>query len=312
MLKTKTPLIEENSTHDVIKTLLYFDTFKYPITSDELAYYSKFKDTEIKSVLKNLIKKEVIYSNEEFYTTINDTSLVSRRKKGNLKAEKTFEKAKKMSAFISQFPFVEGVFLSGSISKGFLGEDDDIDYFIITSPNRLWLTRTLLILYKKIFLFNSKKYFCVNYFMSSNALEISEKNRFTATEFVTLIPMSGNGIYNSLKENNSWVLNYFPAFSKQNKVSENIKKNLVRKSLEFVFSGIIGDYLDALTMKITKRHQENKFKKFKLKDFKVAFKAQKHVSKHHPGNHQKKVIDSLNISIQEFNNKHQFSIPLEK
>lgn len=312
MLKTKTPLKEDNSTHDVIKTLLYFDTFKYPITSDELAYYSKFNNTEIKSVLNNLIKKEVIYSNEEFYTTINDTSLISRRKKGNLKAEKTFEKAKKMSAFISQFPFVEGVFLSGSISKGFLGEDDDIDYFIITSPNRLWLTRTLLILYKKIFLFNSKKYFCVNYFMSSNALEISEKNRFTATEFVTLIPMSGNGIYNSLKENNSWVLNYFPAFSKQNKVSENIKKNLVRKSLEFVFSGIIGDYLDTLTMKITKRHQENKFKKFNLKDFKVAFKAQKHVSKHHPGNHQKKVIESLNKSIQEFNNKHQFSIPLEK
>lgn len=312
MLKTKTPLKEDNSTHDVLKTLLYFDTFKYPITSNELAYYSKFQDIEIESVLNNLIDKEIIYSNEEFYTTINDASLVSKRKKGNLKAEKTLKKAKKMSAFISQFPFVEGVFLSGSISKGFLGENDDIDYFIITSPNRLWLTRTLLILYKKIFLFNSKKYFCVNYFMSSNELEISEKNRFTATEFVTLIPMSGNGIYNSLKEHNSWVLNYFPAFSKSNKVSKNIKKNIVRKSLEFLFNGRIGDYLDSLTMKITKRHQESKFKKFKLKDFKVAFKAQKHVSKHHPGNHQKKVIDSLNKSIQEFNNKHQFSIPLEK
>jgi hypothetical protein len=312
MLKTKTPLVETNSTNDILKTILYFDTFQYPITSDEVAFYSKYSSAQIKTTLNNLTEKKVIYSNEEFYSTSQDSSLISRRKKGNLRAEKTLVKAKKMSAFISQFPFIEGVFLSGSISKGFLGENDDIDYFIITSPNRLWLSRTLLILYKKIFLLNSRKYFCVNYFMSSNALEIPEKNRFTATEFVTLVPMSGNGIYDSLKNNNSWVLDYFPAFSKNTKASKNINKNFIRRFLEFVFKGKIGDALDSFTMKITKKHQEKKFKKLKKKDFKIAFKAQKHVSKHHPGNHQMRVITSLNKSIEDFNTKHQLSIPLEK
>ena len=85
------------------------------------------------------------------------------------------------------FPFVRGVFLSGSISKGFMSESDDIDYFIITAPGRLWLTRTLLILFKKIFLFNSFRNFCLNYFIDSENLYIPEHNRYTATEIVFLI-----------------------------------------------------------------------------------------------------------------------------
>ena len=90
--------------------------------------------------------------------------------------------------------------ISGSLSKGYYDDDGDIDFFIITSPKRLWIARTFLILYKKIFLLNSRKYFCVNYFISSNALEIEEKNIFTATELTTLLPMFGNGSFHKFYE----------------------------------------------------------------------------------------------------------------
>ncbi|MEZ5195381.1 MAG: hypothetical protein R2764_02960 [Bacteroidales bacterium] len=84
-------------------------------------------------------------------------------------------KAKRFSTFISNFPYVRGISLSGSLSKGYIGDDPDIDYFIITKENRLWLSCTMLIAFKKIFLFNSCKYFCVNYFIDTNNLEIEEK-----------------------------------------------------------------------------------------------------------------------------------------
>lgn len=297
--------------NDVLKIILYFDGFQYPISFDEIVSYSKFTKENVKNALNDLVLNKTLFFNDGFYSISDKLCLVQRRKVGNKSAKKILVKAAKVSKFISQFPFIEGVFLSGSLSKGYFGEDDDIDFFIITSSNRLWLARTLLVAYKKIFLLNSKKYFCVNYFMSTNSLEIAEKNRFTATEFVTLIPMSGNGVYCDLKKNNAWVLNYFPHFSNQTKFSESIKKSTIKQFLEYLFKGRLGNWLDESFMKITKKHQQKKFTKLEKTDFDIAFKGEKNVSKHHPDNHQKRVINLLNDNIIAFNKKHQFSIPLD-
>ena len=308
-------IAKEYTTNDVLKTLLYFDGFDYPITANEIEQFSQYSNDKINTELNDLVNKKIIYSFDEFYSVSKNKSLVERRRKGNKKAEEVLKKVTKVSAFISQFPFVEGVFLSGSMSKGYFGEKDDVDYFIITSPNRLWLTRTLLIAFKKIFLLNSKKYFCINYLMSTNSLEIAEKNRFTATEFATLIPMSGNGVYSDFKNNNQWVLDYFPNYMNQNKKSSAIKKNIFKRSSEFLLNGKFGDKLDEYFMTLTKNHQSRKFKKFKKfkkSDYNIAFKGDKNISKHHPNNNQKKVIDLLNTSIADFNKKHNLSIPLEK
>ena len=79
-------------------------------------------------------------------------------------ANEIMPKAIKISRKIAKFPFVESVNLSGSLSKGYYDLEDDIDFFIITKPNRLWIARTLLILYKKVFLLNSKKHFIFEVF----------------------------------------------------------------------------------------------------------------------------------------------------
>ena len=302
----------EYATNDVLKTLLYFDGFDYPITASEIEQFSQYSNDKINAELNDLVNKKIIYSFDEFYSISKNINLIERRRKGNKKAGEILKKVSKTSAFISQFPFVEGVFLSGSMSKGYFGENDDVDYFIITSPNRLWLTRTLLIAFKKVFLLNSKKYFCINYFMSTNSLEIAEKNRFTATEFATLIPMSGNGIYSDFKKNNQWVLDYFPNYINKEKKSSAIKKNFFRRSSEFILNGKFGDKLDEYFMTITKNHQLKKFKKLQDSDFKIAFKGNKNISKHHPNNNQKKVINMLNKNIIAFNKEHNLSIPLEK
>jgi predicted nucleotidyltransferase len=265
---------------------------------------------EIKETLKELIDDKIIFKLNSFYAITKKACRVERREKGNKKAKDILIKAKKVSKFISQFPFVEAVFLSGSLSKGYFGENDDIDYFIVTKPNRLWVARTLLIAYKKVFLLNSKKYFCVNYFMSTNALEIEEKNRFTATEFVTLIPMSGNGVYKNLQQKNPWVSDYFPNYN-TNKLSNPIKKKFLKRFSEYVLKGKFGDNLENKFMKITKNHQQKKFNKLNRKDFDIAFKGNKTTSKHHPDNHQKRVLNLLNERIIAFNKEHQLDISIE-
>ena len=146
--------------------------------------------------------------------------------------------------------------------------------------------------------------------MSTNALEITHKNRFTATEFATLIPMNGNDVYEQLQNENQWVLDYFPNYNASKK-SKPLYNSILKKSLEFLLNGKIGDYLDEKFMSLTKKHQQKKFKKTHKNDFDVTFKGDKNISKHHPDNHQKRVLNKLNEKISLLNSTYSLHIPLE-
>ena len=186
----------------IIKTLAYYDIFNYPLTAEEIYYNLGTNHVSLHRMLqmrlKNYARDGLIYKKNNFYLLTNNDNYISRRIDGNRLAEKKMNSAYRMTNFISKFPYVRAILLSGSISKGYMEKDSDVDYFIITHPNRLWATRLLLMLFKKIFLLNSRKIFCINYFVDTESLEIEEKNIFTATELATLIPTYGTELYDAL------------------------------------------------------------------------------------------------------------------
>ncbi len=298
----------------LLKPLLYFSLFRYPLTEEEVFAFSNSKDkSKAKKELQALIQDKIIYFIDGFYLCENNPELVKRRVEGNKKAKNIFSKAQKVSKFIARFPYVEGVGISGSLSKGFYDDDGDIDFFIITSPGRLWIARTLLVLYKKIFLLNSRKYFCVNYFIASNSLEIEEKNRFTATELVTLMPMYGNGSFHEFYKQNSWAFQWMPNmnFTHQLKTLSETKKPVITRLTEKLLNTKMGDSLDKLFLRITYKRWKQKFNKMDERQFNVALKSTQNVSKHHPLNFQKQVISRLNQKYEEYQHKYNIHLPKE-
>ena len=294
-----------------LKPLLYFSLFKYPLTKAEILSFSSCNNQDgTQAELKRLVNENVVYKIDDFYCLENDKSQITRRLAGNEGAKKVAKKADRMSRFISRFPFVEGVGLSGALSKGFFDEEGDIDFFIITAPGRLWIARSLLILYKKIFLLNSKKYFCVNYFVSENALEIPEKNVFTATELVTLIPMYGNGSFHTFYDRNDWAYIQFPnkSYDEGLDALKPIKKSRFIQLVEKLFNGHIGDRLDTFFLRLTYKKWRTKFNHLDRDQFDIAMKSTRDVSKHHPNNFQQKVITRLNEKYREYQEK--YDIPL--
>ena len=183
----------------------------------------------------------------------------------------------------------------------------DLDFFIITEPKRLWIARTLLVMYKRLFLFNSHKHFCVNYFIDSAHLELEEKNLFTATELATAIPLYGTTYYNLLHRDNNWVRTAFPNFHPMSTegVDEH-RSGWIKSSLERLFNVFFPDkveaYFKSVTMKRWKRIYEAKYAG---DDFQIAFKSKEHVSKNHPNHYQKKVEDKY------LNKVHAFKVKLE-
>lgn len=299
---------------NVLKPLLYFSLFRYPLTAKELFDFSEVEDLkQTEHLLKDLVDRGVVYQIDKFYLCENNPDWVARRLSGNQFAKDVQHKALSVSKFISKFPYVEGVGISGSLSKGYFDKDSDIDFFIITKHNRLWIARTLLVLYKKIFLLNSRKHFCVNYFISESALEIEEKNRFTATELATLIPMVGNGSFHAFYKENPWVADILPNKSVGAGIDKMlpIKKPFGSRFVEQALNWRLGAWLDAFFLRLTYKRWKVKFETMEDRHFNVAMKSTKNISKHHPLNFQNSVIGRLNQKYAEIKKLHNISLSLE-
>jgi predicted nucleotidyltransferase len=294
-----------------LKTILYFSIFRYPLTIDEIYSYTNHNDIkETEQELNYLLQENIINDIDGFFVYANDLQSVTKRLKGNLEAIKALIIAKNRAKFISKFPYVKAVGVSGSLSKGYYDNESDIDFFVITKHSKLWLCRTFLMLYKKIFLLNSRKYFCINYFVSEKKLEIEEQNRFTATELKTLIPLQGKEIFEEFFDQNSWVSNYFSNFQPSTENIQNTKKPLFTKTIELMFSNKLGTSIDSGFKLITLKKWNSKFHYLNKEDFDIALKSTNNISKHHPSNFQNKVISALNEKAEEVQRK--FKIELTK
>ncbi|MBS1683009.1 MAG: nucleotidyltransferase domain-containing protein [Bacteroidetes bacterium] len=295
----------------IIRTLLYFDIFDYPLATEEITRFLPIElNSSIEDNLSSLVRLKKIFRCGKFYSIQDKPSLADRRIKGNLLAEKKIKTAKKYSRLVSFFPFVRAIMLSGSISKGFMDEKSDIDYFIITEKNRLWIVRTLLALFRRLVLFNSHKNLCTNYFVDTDNLEIHEKNVFTAIECCTLVPMYGQSVIENFQRSNSWLLNYQPHL--EVKPMQTVIKE---KKLKLLFERFISTLpLDRLNQWLRKRILNHWMKKYKNNmidfDFEIAFRSTAGVSKSHPQFFQKKVLSLLNKKIIRFEKEHDMDLSL--
>lgn len=287
---------------DFLKTLLYFDVFRYPLSVQELIYYAGVpaeKAEEAKSLLSEMVKGGWISQHKQFLFIGPDQSVVDRRIKGNQRANRRMKTARRYSRIISWFPYVRGVFLSGSISKGVLGENDDIDYFIVTDPGRIWIARSLLTIFKKVFLLNSYKNFCINYFIDTNHLSIRERNRFTATELLFLLPMHNLPLYNELIRMNGWAKNYYPVF-RQKDSHAFYAAPLMKRFLEWLFNNGLGDRLDNFLMMLSRKYIRKKYRSLDDDAFNNCFLLDKQELRYLPNRYQFTVLQKFGASLSAF------------
>lgn len=287
----------------LVKTLLYFDIFNYPLTSSELlenCQSERISALEMAKSLEELTLKNYISKQGEFYFLADREALVERRKAGNAEADKKMKVAQYMSDFISKFPFVQSVSISGSLSKNYMDKESDIDFFIITTPHRLWLCRGILVAFKKIVLFNSRKHFCINYYLDSENLEIPDRNIFTATEIVFLKPTFNQDLFHKFRESNKWCAVYYPNKTAIANPEQKAPKALLKKILEKLMAGYLGEKLDSFFFKLTLKRWKKKFPHFNTEEFDLNLRSRKNVSKHHPRGYQKIVLESFQKKVNDF------------
>jgi predicted nucleotidyltransferase len=289
---------------NILKTLGYFDLFQYPLTGEEIYFFNSAEVTltAVNNTLEELLNDNSVFKIGEFYSIHNNSSLAERRRNGNLLATEHLIIARRVAKFLYRFPYVKAIAVSGSLSKNFATDKTDIDFFIITKTNRLWIARTCMHLYKKLtFLRGRQNWFCMNYYVDEDALEIKEKNIFTAIEIITLLPMYGNDCLCRFFEKNSWTDSFFPLKQVGNCASIDFKKGFFCELIEKIFPGLLGDYIDTKLMGVTDKRWRKKVKNQQLnkRGDSIGMSVDRHFSKPDPKNFQQKTIKRYQDKVRQ-------------
>lgn len=284
----------ENS---ILKVLAWFDLFHYPLPAGEVTFFLDrvASPEDLRQALQQLVNNQLIFLHEGYYSLENKTELVNRRLKGNERARHLLKTAHRVGRLLYHFPYVRGICISGSLSKNYADEKADIDLFIITHGNRLWVARTAMHLFKKLtYLCGRQHWFCMNYYIDEDALQIREQNIFTAIELITLMPVCGDKAIGRLFSENAWASHYLPGYSSKPLLNNaSGKKYRIKDWLERVFNNRMGDRLDEYLMQLTTRRwkQKEEHHKVNMKGGRMGLDTGKHFSKPNPAFFQQSILE---------------------
>lgn len=208
----------------IIKTIVFFDIFSYPLTAYEiysyLPYKAKFK--EVVDILPFLLEIQIIKEKNGFYFLSERSNNYHKRFSRYHLANRKFKIAKRVAKWFSYLPFVKMVALSNLIGRHNMRDQSDIDIFIITGKNRLWLSRffcagLMKLLNKRPTMKNKKDKICLSFYVDSDNLDLSSLSLDNSEDWyfyywlAGLYPLYDEGSYYlRLMQKNQWLKNYLP------------------------------------------------------------------------------------------------------
>src|SRR3989344_652799 len=129
----------------IIRTLSYSDVFDYPLKKQELWKFlnirTQVNKNSFNKALNQMIREKKIEAKNRYHFLIGRKKIVSERLERERISIGKLEVAKKAANILSFIPTIKLIGISGSLSLKNAQIIDDIDFFIITTHNSLWITR---------------------------------------------------------------------------------------------------------------------------------------------------------------------------
>ncbi len=291
---------------DVLRTFAYFDVFLYPLSKHQVyAFLPRNSVTlqHVEDALHRLVDFGFLKSENDYYFLADRTAaIVESRIENEERAARMLKKARWVSLFLKQIPFVRAVFITGSLSKNVATRSSDIDFMIVTAPNRLWIPKLILTAVRRIFLFNTIKYFCVNLFVSENGLLFSERNFFNAVEIATTQVLWNETAYYRFQSVNSWTKWYLPNGGNARVPVESIARtpSPFQRAAEFILNLFPLTSIDAYLMNIARSYWKKRNAHLDEKKFNSLFQCTPHISSVWYDDHQTRILNTYQQRLAQF------------
>ena len=197
----------------MFKTLTYADIFDYPLTASELKRWL-IGPTGSDPAGKSPIGSDPIVKTNGFYHLPGRSKVVALRRRRQHFSQLKWPAAYRAAKILSFIPWVKLVAVTGALAMNNSDKDDDIDLMIITSKDRLWLTRLLSF----IFLFpllrrgdQINNRLCLNLWLDESALALKLQNLYIAHEICQARPVfDRDQTYKKFIGANLWYKRFLP------------------------------------------------------------------------------------------------------
>lgn len=229
-------------------TLIYSSIFKYPLTYYQILNFLIIDEQEninikiFQQELARLIKKKYIIVKDEmcFLPGVRYLNWHLGRKF----SKKIFKKNRHIFKILNKIPWIKFIGATGSSAAKNSNAQSDLDVFIITQKNRVWLTRFFVtIILKTIFKSYVKKGIDPNIYIDETCLSWPTKHRnlYVANEIIRMEPIiDKENYYFKFLNANKWVNHYIGNFK-----AYYVKQDITKNKNEFFLS-----FLDTLLMYI--------------------------------------------------------------
>jgi hypothetical protein len=291
----------------VLRTLIYYHIFDFPLTMDELVQLAAapWSDQDgCGEAVRRLVDRGLV-SRRDDLVHLGSADSVDRRRRAEVAGKQILPRAHRRARFIAAFPWVRAVAISGTLSKGIHQAGDDVDFFVITAPGRPWLCRVVLMGFKKLFLFNSRRLFCVNYLVAEDHLEVPDRNEFTAAEIAWLRPVTGERLLAAFERANGWVRRFLPNRPDPPiSTADDRRPAVVSRAVETLLANPLGDALEATAHRMMRWRNRRRYGGGLLERYDQAMRATTSHSKHHPQDFQGKVMKRYTEALAAFEREH--------
>ncbi|MDW8299615.1 MAG: hypothetical protein RML95_09790 [Anaerolineae bacterium] len=236
----------------ILRTLLYADIFDFPLTEAELHHFLIGYAVDLQTLRVALRNSErlAVYIEEcdGFWTLRGRAATISVRCRREAASQVLLPTAYFYGKLIAYLPFVRMVALTGALAMhNARHARDDIDYLIVTAPNRVWLARLLAVVVVRLARLRGVQ-LCPNYVLSETALAQEQHDLYMAHELAQMIPLAGQALYTAMRVENSWTSTFLPnAVSPFHAAAESVPCGLglaLKKLAEFALRGKLGDWLE--------------------------------------------------------------------
>lgn len=221
---------------NIIATVAYYDVFDYPLTSFEVWKYLIVQDQSLElfpetgasadggitleSVVKTLETESVrrhVGNLNGLYFLQGRRVLVDRRLRRGKLAIAKLQGVHRLVFWLRFVPFVRMVALTGSLAMKNSDAAGDWDLLIVLRAGHIWTGRAALT--GLLQLFGQRRHgsdiadrACLNYWITSESLEIITKDLFSSNEYFFMTPLFGFDQFRKFQEKNRWIRRFRPQY----------------------------------------------------------------------------------------------------
>ena len=204
----------------IVKTIAFFDLFDYPLTDREAWQWllmHKCGFSEVHKILNSGQLDNVENRNGFYFLRGREEILEKRFAKYNY-TERKFRRAVRIARLFRLIPWIKMIAVGNNIGAHNLSNDGDIDFFIVTDDDRIWISRFFSVLIVKILGLrprgaDMKDKICLSFFVSENSSDLEklmiDEDIYFVYWLAGLTPIFKKDDFD-FSDKNKWIGKYLP------------------------------------------------------------------------------------------------------